>query len=198
MVDLYAVSIDDVRAMFGADAGLAAELTGAAQAAFPAPTPRPRPFLPLMRRPREFRVDPAQPTREDLTRLLAGGFVPPERMAASWKLFRALLEHRAARHSHVEMDAHTLEAAEFDLARHGLDSYHCLRKLGERPLGIPLHGRPDAIDGYAKHVHVVGTRDALREVLPGVDDATRAIVEPVLEVCETAAERGLDVVTLTS
>lgn len=198
MVDLYAISIDDVRDMFGADKQLAAELTQAARAAFPQPKHHRRGFLPLRRRGPELTVDPTRPTQSDLTALLAGGYIPPERMAASWRLFHALLTHRAAAHARVEASAEEFDAAEFDLSCKGLDSFYSLRRLGERQLAVPVHGGPDSLNGYAKHVHVVETLAALQAVSPLVEDSTRVVVEPVVEVCTVAAERGLDVVLLTT
>ena len=197
MVEFYAVDIDDVRAMFGADATLAAELTAAARAAFPAPKRQRRWFSPLMRRSPEFIVDPSRPTQDDLSVLLAGGYVTPERMAATWSLFRALLEHRSAAHVSIDVSSEEWDSIEFDLARSGLDSYYSLRSLGERRLGIPLSGHPGELNGYSKHVHVVETLDALRQVLGEVGEQTREVVTQVIEVGEQAVRNELDLVVLT-
>lgn len=197
MVDFYAVSIDDVRDMFGADESLAEELTAVAQAAFPEEPRRRRGFLPLMRRAREFAVDPNLPSKEDLSILLSGGYVSPERMLATWRLFRVLLEHRAASHISVEITKEGWDDVEFDLARGGLDTYYSLRRLGERQLGIPLRGLEGHITGYSKNLHVRDSADALRAVLDDVAPATREVVEQVLGICDVvAADEHLDLLVL--
>ncbi|SDL43544.1 hypothetical protein [Tessaracoccus oleiagri] len=199
MVDFYAVAIDDVRDMFGADGDLAEELIAAARVAFPEEPHRRRAFLPLMRRAPEFTVANNRPTREDLSILLSGGYVSPERMRASWRLFHALLDHRSAAHITVDVTEEELERAEFDLARNGLDTYYSLRRLGERQLGIPLRGIEGHIDGYAKHVHVLETAAELRRVLGDVEPETRRIVNEVLGMCDVvAADPRLDLVVLES
>lgn len=200
MLDLYAVGIDDVRDIFGADEQLAAELTAAAQEAFPPQAPRRRQgFLPLRRRGPEFTVDPSRPTADDLSILLSGGYVAPERMLASWRLFHALLQHRSAAHVRVEIDDERLDDVEFDLARHGLDTFYSLRRLGERQLGIPLRGLEGAIAGYAKQVHVVETSRALRAVRDEVGPDTRATVDEFLSACDAVAtDSSLDLVVLQS
>lgn len=198
MAEFYAVRIDDVRDMFGADPALAEELTEAARIAFPQDRRRRRPFLPLMRRTPEFTVDPNMPTSEDLSILLAGGYVAPDRVLATWRLFRALLAYRATAGQAIDITAEAWEEAEFDLSRHGLDSHYSLRRLAERQLGIPLRPAEGELCGYAKHVHVVETVDALRAVRDVVEPATQVLVDTVLGVCDVAAEHELDVVVVES
>lgn len=203
MLDCYAITIDDVRDIFRADEQLSAELTAAASSAFPSHSRRSRGFWPLIRQS-PTRVDPARPTTEDLTTMLSGGFIPPERMAASWELFRVLLAHRATEHLTIDIAARELDEAEFDLSRHGLDSHFSIRRLGERPLGIPLRAPAGRVCGYAKLVHVAETAAALRAVLEADDEespieaSTREAADPLLGLCERAAEKGLDLVVLES
>lgn len=197
MVDLYAIAIDDVRDMFGADEALADELTRAAMGAFPDQRPRRRSFLPLTRRPPELVVDHTAPTRDDLSILLSGGYVDPDRMPATWRLFRALMEHRSSAHITVDVAPEAFEAAEFDLARAGLDTFYSLRRLGDRQLGVPLRGLEGRITGYAKHVHVIETAAALRAVIADVEPTTRGIVDQVLGMCDVVApDDRLDLVVL--
>ncbi|NLE98315.1 MAG: hypothetical protein GX596_10080 [Propionibacterium sp.] len=197
MVDFYAVGIDDVRDMFGADESLSAELTTAARAAFPDPPERRRSFLPLMRRAPGSTIDTNLPSSDDLSILLSGGYIAPDRMRASWRLFHVLLDHRSSAHIRSEISADELDAAEFDLARHGLDSFYSLRKLGERQLGIPLRTLEGQLAGYAKHIHVLETAAALRGVVDVVEASTRTIVNEVLGMCDVvASDDRLDLVVL--
>jgi hypothetical protein len=199
MVDFYAVAIDDVRDMFGADEALAGELVTAARSAFPDEPRRRRAFLPLTRRAPEFLVGQGTPTKEDLSILLSGGYISPDRMLASWRLFHALLDHRSAAHITVAVTPDELEEAEFDLARHGLNSFYSLRRLGERQLGVPLRGVEGQLNGYAKHVHVLETAEALRGVVDEVAPATRRIVDEVLGMCDVvASDDRLDLIVLES
>lgn len=198
MVDFHAVAIDDVRDIFGADAQLSAELSDVAARAFPAEPTKPRAFLPLLRRPRDFAVDPTRPTKDDLSILLSGGYVAPDRMLASLRLLHVFLEHRAAAHRSVDIPSSQWSSAEFDLARHGVDTHYSLRRLAERQIGIPLRGGDGDVNGYAKHVHVAETVAAWEPVVGELAPGSRALLEPVLEVCRVAAERGLDVVVLES
>lgn len=199
MVDFYAVGIDDVRDMFGADETLAAELTEVARAAFPEKPERRRGFLPLMRRAPGTVIDTAEPSRADLSILLSGGYVAPERMRASWRLFHVLLDHRSAAHIRCPLTTEELDEVEFDLARNGLDSHFSLRRLAERQLGIPLRNHEGHLTGYAKHVHVVETAGALREVIDDVEPETRRVVEEVLGMCDVvAADEHLDLVVVES
>ena len=194
MVDLYAIAIDDVRDIFGASPELAEELREAARTAFPPEKPRRRGFLPLIK---PEVVDIHRPSADDLSVLLSGGFVPPERMVPSWRLFHALLDHRAADHQAVEIAPGELDAIEFDLSRNGLDSHYSLRRLAARELGIPLRGIDGGLIGYAKHTHVVETAEALRAVLPDVEPRTREVAEGFLVACDSAAaDKDLDLIVL--
>lgn len=198
MVDFHAVAIDDVRDLFGADERLAAEMRRVAAEAFPSEPGRRRPFLPLLRRPREFAVDPNRPTSDDLSILLSGGHVSPERTLPSWRLLRALLAHRAIATATVCTPSREWDGVEFELSRHGLDSHYALRRLGERQLGIPLRGVEGELNGYAKCVHVRETVAAWDAVWPLLAEEARALLQPVREVCRRAAGAGLDVVVVES
>lgn len=187
-VELYALAIDQVRDIFGANDQLAGELREVAARAFPAPRLRRFAYRPLMRRDPAFALNPGNPHPEDVDALLAGGFVAPERLPACWQLLRVFLDHLAPARLTAIPDATLLDGIEFDLARAGLSSDFALRRLAERPLQIPLRPLPGQLAGYSKHRHAHETGLALREVLIAPVDQqstltaeTRSLVAPVAD-----------------
>lgn len=195
-----AVSIDDVRDVFGASPALADRLRAAAAARFSSQTPKRRQWMrPLMRRDPAFRVDPAAPSSHDVEALLAGGFIAPDRVGPSWVVLIGWLEELSAASRRTPWDEAAFERAEWNLARAGLNSDYSLRSLGDRDLGIPLRPLPGQVAGYAKHVHAVETLRALSAAYdhPELTAEDRRILTPILDVLETASRQPrLDVVVV--
>lgn len=189
---LYGLSIDEVRDIFGAPPELAARLREVAAARLSGPKPRRR--WGLFQRNPELEVDPRKPITQDVDALLTGGFVAQERIEPCWLLFETWLGELSA--VHVRLEYETLETIEFDLARRGLPSTNSIRRLGERALGIPLRPPQDMVTGYSHHAHAVATQQALADIdLETVQDATRGVVEPVLEFL-SRLPAGKDVILL--
>lgn len=193
-----AIAIDDVRDFFRADEALAARLQGIAAKRF-ARQPRPKRHLfpPLIRHSPELVVDPKLPDAKDLSALLSGGFITPDRMAPSWLLLAAWLEELSIAHRTVVWDDASFSALEWDLARAGLHSEYSLQTLADRQLGLQLRPEPGQIAGYSKHAHVADAYPSLREAAARAElsDAARAFVDPMLEVCKIAASKDrLDLV----
>lgn len=67
---------------------------------------------------------------------------------------------------------------EFDLATAGLPSQFALEKLLQGDPQIPLFPLPGQRWGYAKHAHVLATRQAIDEIADGLDAKTAAAVRP--------------------
>lgn len=195
-----AISIDDVRDIFGATPELADRLRASAAARFQRPQASHRRWLrPLLRRDPELEVERDTPSAEDVSALLAGAHIPPDRVAASWRLLLGWVEELAVRSARVPWDRAAFDRLEWNLARAGLNSDYSLRRLADRDLGIPLHPMPDQVAGYAKHVHAVETRDALRAVRdhPELEPGDRQVLDPILSVLDAAsADPRLDVVTI--
>ncbi|MGV8847292.1 hypothetical protein [Tessaracoccus sp.] len=210
---LFAISIDAVRDIFGADAPLAAHLRQVAARHF-APAPRPRSIVdrvgPLFARQPSTQIDRRNPTSADVDSLLAGGHIPPDRLSPCWRLLLVWLEDLAPHHSTIRVDA--LDQLEFDLARAGLPSDFSLRHLARRELGTALRPMPDQIVGYSKHVHVVETHRHLSMLTGGATPvsmltggatpefaSTMAAVAPLLDLLggiASPAGRGLDLVVV--
>lgn len=193
-----AIAIDDVRDFFRADAALAARLRGIAAKRFAAPhPPKRRLFAPLTRKDPNVVADKDTPDGADLTTLLSGGFVAPERMAPSWRLLTAWLEDVAKVHRYVVWDGAAFNTLEWELARAGLNSDYSLHSLADRELGLQLRPLPDQVAGYAKHVHIVDAYPALKQAVQRaeLEPADQEFVEPLLAVAKVAASSpDLDVV----
>lgn len=196
---LFAISIDAVRDIFGADPTLAGQLRGIAASRFAPPAPqRPKGILGLFRRDRELEVDASQPIASDVEALLAGGYVPPERTRQCWLVLLAWLEELGA--GHADMVVEELDTLEFDLARAGLHSDHSLRNLAAHPLGTILRALPGQTVGYAKHANAVETLDALTALRQTAEAEFAAVIartDPVAGVLTAvAADPNLDLVVI--
>lgn len=196
---IFAIGIDDVRDIFGADEALAERLRTVAAARFAEPRPAKRSwFKPMLRRDPDTEVHTGHPLRGDVDALLSGGYIPPERSPQCWALVTAWLEDLSVFHREVAWEPEAFERIEWDLAACGLNSDYSLRRLAERQLGAPLRPLPGQIVGYAKSVHVRDTVAALEDATgnPELTPESRDFVAPVLEVLKVAVERGLDVVVV--
>ncbi|MGO1385150.1 MAG: hypothetical protein ACTHWA_05785 [Arachnia sp.] len=200
---LFAININDVRDIFGADESLAVRLRALAAAQF-APQQPQKTLLgrlgPLLARNKRTEVDARLPSSFDVEALLSGGHIPHDRLPQCWPLLMLWLDTLAAHRLSVAFDS--LEAVEFELARAGLDSTYSLGSLATRELGISLHPLPGQIVGYSKHAHVVEVSAHLRRVH---DDAgasfgpTMHLIQPLLELIEGIAQRpeqALDLVVI--
>lgn len=200
---LFAISIDDVRDIFGAEPSLAARLRDLAAAAF---TPsRPQTTVldrigPLFLRHRTTEVDPRRPLTGDVEAILSGGHIPLDRLPQCWRLLVMWLENISAWHLDVALNG--LEKVEFELARAGLPSDFSLRSLAGRELGTPLRPQPEQVVGYSKHGHVVEAAHHLRMVhdeAAAEFGATMASIESVLSLMEAIAlrpDQRLDLVVI--
>lgn len=197
-----AIAINDVRDFFRADDELAARLRAIAAERFAPPTrPKRRLFPPLTKRDPVPLISPNLPDGADLSCLLSGGFVAPERLGPSWLLVTAWLEELSKKHDYVVWDDAAFNTLEWELARAGLGSDYSLHSLAERPLGLPLQPLPGQVAGYAKHLHVAEAYPALKDAASKADltDAERAFLDPLLAVVKTAAtSKDLDVIIIAA
>lgn len=171
----YAIGIDELRDMFGADEAHASALRGVAAAAFPPPAQRKAGLLdklgPLFRRDARLAIDPAMPTAEDVTGLLSGRFVPPQRVRASWLILDAWLRAYAWGVIERPLGQAEVDDLEFALARAGLPSPLAIGTLLANDPQIPLSPPPGTSIGYAKYPHACAVRNGLRSAVPQLDGA---------------------------
>ncbi len=177
---LWAVSIDEVRDMFGADSDAKARLRGLAASAFKLAEPaHPRTGLlgkvgPLFRHPFDAPLlTPDSPLPSDVDALLNGRYIAPERLAPAWRVVIAWLDAEAWAGFSLAAAPAQLDDLEFDLARAGLSSDFSLRHLMSGDPQLPLRPAPGMSVGYCKQGHVIATRDALDAVLENVEDTSR-------------------------
>lgn len=142
---LYAIGIDEVRGMVGADDGYAAHLRGIAEHAL-APEPagaRSGGLLsrlgPIFRRvPASPVVSPTEPEPHDVDVLLAGAYVHPERAGATWRVLEILAQGMAWGSTKLELTGAQMDDLDFALARGGVSAAVGLRQLLSSTTSIGL------------------------------------------------------------
>lgn len=198
---VYAIGIDDVRDIFGADDTLAERLRAVAAARLaPAAAPTKRGwFKPLQRRDPATEVNPERPLRGDMEAILAGGYIAPDRLRQCWELLTIWLAELSRTHLELPWEPGSFDRVEWDLAAAGLNSDFSLRRLAERQLGIPLRPLEGQVVGYAKALHVAETANALAAALtdPELPVPTHQLAAPLLNLLQEAAGAGLGVVVVS-
>ena len=185
---LHAISVYDVRDMFGADPDLAAELRRIASNTFAVPaTEQQRKPSMIQRIGPMFRRDPLavvvghdDPTPSDWEALIAGRFVDPSRLIASWKVVDAWVDERDYGTTTFTLTAAHAEAFDFALTKAGLHSQYSLGALMANDIALPLRPAHGMRIGYAKNSHVLSTAEALRVIVGRVDEAWRGGAEHLL------------------
>lgn len=115
---------------------------------------------------------PDTPIAEDCDRVLAGQHVPPQRLAATWRLLEAWIEADAWSTHRSTLDRTALTSMDFDLARAGVPARHGIAALTERPLELGLLPAPGMAAGLRSGQHARQTACAWREALPELEPAT--------------------------
>ena len=194
---LHAISIDEVRDIFGAEDDLAERLRGCARAGFSVPSPRRRGLwsrlVPLTRTDPDAPVlPPGFPTPGDVEDLLAGRYVPPEHLSRCWRVLDLWLAELAWGTTSLSLGPDEIDDLEFDLARAGLPAELSLRRLLAGDPQIPLRPAPDMRTGYSRSCHVAATHEALSTVAGRVDERHTGLVEQLVDFlarfCEWSEE----------
>ena len=177
---LYAVGIDEVRAMFGASPQVAEHLRAVAQRAFAPPglegphDPAGRGGLlsklgPIFKRvPATPVISPTQPEPHDLEVLLAGAYVPPNRTGASWRLLETLVQSIAWGSTRMGLTAQELDDLDFALARGGASASIGLRHLLNSTLSLNLIPVNGLKVGWYPHQKATAMAEAYRSAMPGI------------------------------
>lgn len=192
---LHAISIHDVRDMFGADPGLAAQLRGIASNTFvvPATEQQRKPSMiqrigPMFRKdPLAVVVGPDHPIPSDWEALIAGRFVDPSRLVASWKVVDAWVDERDLGTTTFSLTRPQAEAFDFALTKAGLHSQYSLAALMANEVALPLRPVHGMRIGYAKNSHVLATAIALRGIIGAVDEDWRGGAEHLLSFLDAFA-----------
>ncbi len=192
---LFAIGVDEVRDLFGATEAVAADFRAVAAEAFP-PAPVRSPGLlsklgPLFRHPPDAPViRPEDPTETDVATLLAGQYVPPPRLLATWRLIDAWLAAKSWDRVEIDLDDAGFSELEFALARAGLAPQFALAKLITKPLGIPLRLPPGLVAGHAKYAHALASREAWRAASATLEPEHAEVADRYLAFLDTFAENA--------
>jgi len=182
---LYAIGIDEVRAIFGAPEATATALRAIAAHRFPA-APSSAPGLlgklgPVFRRAPDAPVlRPGVPSGSDVDTLLAGRYVPPHRLTACWVLLEAFVDAMAWGSTSQAFDESDLNDFDFDLARAAVPSRCGLRQLLRVDLGISMLPAPGLAAGFAHADHVASMAVAWRQALPALEPGNQTVARSIL------------------
>jgi hypothetical protein len=172
---LYAIGIDEFCGIVGADPEHLEELRAAARTAFTITTPEPaRTGLigklgPIFRRPPATPViSPTQPEPSDVETLLAGAYVPHDRMGATWRVLEVLAQARAWGSTRMTLSTQALDDLDFALARGGVSAAVGLRHLLNTGTGVRLLPVQGLTVGWHRYEQALAMASAYRTAIGGI------------------------------
>jgi len=183
---LYALGIDEARAMWGADAGNEDELREILQRAFP-PAAEPAHRSVLGRLGSLLRTEqaaptgnPSDPTSDDIDAFLAGDTPLPERVPAGWRIQETLVAGRAWGSTRLPWTPQDVDDIDFALARGGVSAAVGLRHLFSSATQLSLVPVRGLTVGWHDHGRALAMgaafREALAEVPPQHQESVAALV----------------------
>lgn len=164
---LYAVGIEEMRGIIGAGPRTD-ELREAARRAFAPMTPqKPTGLLgrlgPLFRKPPDAPIVCAtDPEPRDVEALLAGAYITPDRMGASWRVLEALVAYRSWGATRLPLDPQSLEDLDFALARGGVSAAVGIGHLLASNTGVRLIPVQGLTVGWHRHDKALAMTAAYR------------------------------------
>lgn len=180
---MHALSIHEVRDMFGADAELAGRLRAIASDTFQVPAADRKPTGLLGRLGPMFRHNPGPviphgtPLPSDWENLIRGQYIAPERLEVSWKVLDAWVDAVDWDTWHADLGRRELDDLDFALTKAGLPSRFGMRKLLQDDAQLPLRPATGMRVGYSKLSHVLATSERLATVMDEVEgDRNQQIV----------------------
>ncbi|PFG17480.1 hypothetical protein ATK74_2051 [Propionicimonas paludicola] len=186
---LYAVTIDEVRGIFGADPLLADRLRATATRRFAEQAPATPGLLgklgPAFRRhPGAPITRPNVPTAAEVDALLASRYLPPDRLGAAWVLLLAWLDELAPNGLALPMTGQQLADFDFDLACSGVSSRLGLTDLLKAGLGVPLAPGPGWSAGWVPAEHAAAIAPSWRPCVSELPPARRELADTILDWLE--------------
>jgi hypothetical protein len=181
---LFALNVDEAREMFGASPELADELRTLAAPLLTQSGLQPESTHHRGRHtsgPSDAASTNPPVTADDVEQLIAGHFVPPQKLDVAWQIVTAWFTGRAWDHLDLAVNAGTINGWDFDLARFGMSSTYALAQLGARDAQLPLRPVPGLRVGYQRHDHAVHTQLELATYLADLDTTTQHQLQPVNE-----------------
>jgi hypothetical protein len=180
---LYAIGLEEVRGMFGASPPVAEHLRGVAQRAFAPPVEAGRSGLlgklgPIFRRvPAAPVISPTQPEPQDVEALLAGAYIPPDRMGATWRLLETLVQGAAWGSTRMRLTEAELNDLDFALARGGVSAAVGLRHLLNNRTDLNLMPVTGMTVGWHRHEKALAMNAAYRSAMREIKtDEQRAMI----------------------
>ncbi|MCE1173297.1 MAG: hypothetical protein LWW77_01660 [Propionibacteriales bacterium] len=182
---LWAIGIDEVRAIFRAEPELADRLRDAARERFgtsgqrqPGLLGKLGPFLRNGGDPAAPR--PGVPNAEDVENLLSGRFVPPHRLVEAWNLLEFWLDTLAAGAGRWPLTEGGLNEFDFDLVRAEVPARYGISELFKAGLGVSLTRCGGLAAGWVNGSHAQAMRAAWSPALTELSPAHREFAEPVI------------------
>jgi hypothetical protein len=172
---LYAIGLEEVRSMFGASPRVAEHLRGVAQRAFAPPVEAGRSGLrgklgPIFRKvPATPVISPTQPEPQDVEVLLAGAYIPPDRMAATWRLLETFVQATAWGSTRMPLSEASLNDLDFALARGGVSAAVGLRHLLNSKTELNLIPVTGLTVGWHRHAKALAMNEAYRSAMPQIE-----------------------------
>jgi hypothetical protein len=171
---LYAIGIDEMRGIFGAAPHQVDQLRQLATVALAPPREEARSGLlgklgPIFRRvPATPVISPTQPEPHDVEVLLAGAYVAPERIGATWRVLEALVQGIAWGSTRMHLSGQELDDLDFALARGGVSSSVGLRHLLNSTTSVNLIPVQGLTVGWHPHEKALAMAGAYRAALPQI------------------------------
>lgn len=132
---------------------------------------------PIFRRPPgAVVVSPTQPVPADVEVLLAGAYVPPDRIGATWRVLETLVQGSAWGSTKFALTPESLDDLDFALARGGVSAAVGLRHLLSSPTSVPLLSVGGLTTGWHPHDRALAMAAAYRAALPQVKSREQAEV----------------------
>jgi len=171
---LYAIGIEEVRGIFGASPQIADQLRELARNAYAPPREAGRGGLlgklgPIFRRvPAAPVLSATQPDPHDVEVLLAGAYVPPERVGATWRVLETLVQGTAWGSTRMELTQQSLADLDFALARGGVSAAVGLRHLLNSNPSLNLTSVQGLTVGWHPFETALAMAGAYRSALPQI------------------------------
>lgn len=171
---LYAIGIDEMRGIVGADPEHVDALRTAARHAFepqqaPARTGLIGKLGPIFRRPPAAPlISPTQPEPQDVEALLAGAYIAHDRMGATWRVLESLVHSRAWGSTKMALTTQALDDLDFALARGGVSAAVGLRHLLDHSADVRLLPVEGLTVGWHRYDQALAMAGAYRTAMPQI------------------------------
>ena len=113
-------------------------------------------------------ISPTQPEPQDVEVLLAGAYVPPDRMGATWRLLETLVQGIAWGSTRMSLTEQSLADLDFALARGGVSAAVGIRHLLNTKASLNLIPVQGLTVGWHRHEKALAMAGAYRSAMPQI------------------------------